>query len=187
MVLLSGGHSRRVIKQGVFFAAGAGAVGSGAYTAIGATGGVVPLTSLALGTIVLAAGCVWALVWYAHPVPRLLPSPTKQLNRRYVEVPLAGAALFGAVLGVGLLTPVTTPLVWAGAIAVLASGSAAAGALYGFGFALGRTFQLLQQRMYRPCSGGEIARRVVQRARRQHAVGAAVALCLIGLAASSHM
>jgi hypothetical protein len=37
---------------------------------------------------------------------------------------------------------ITTPLVWAGAVAVLATGSAAAGALYGIGFAVGRTLQL---------------------------------------------
>lgn len=180
MVLLSGGHLRRVVGQGAFFAVGAAAVGCGSYALIGAIGRISPFASPDLASVVLAAGSVWALIWYAYPLPRLLPSSTKQLNRRHIEVPLAGAALFGAVLGVGLLTPIATPLVWAGAIAVFAGGSVAAGALYGLGFALGRILQLLQQRVYRPRAGGDIALRVVRRTRGYHAAGAVIALCLIG-------
>jgi hypothetical protein len=182
MVLLSGGHPRRSIAQGTFFAIGAAAAASAAYGLIGAVGGLTPVASPSAGTTVLAIACVWALAWYAHPVPRLLPSPAKQVNRRYAAVPLAGSALFGAVLGVGLLTLITTPLVWAGAVAVLATGSAAAGALYGIGFAVGRTLQLFQQRLIRPSGHGDIAVRIATRPRGYHPAGAAVATCLIALA-----
>jgi hypothetical protein len=187
MALLSGGHPSHLIAQGTFFAVGASAAGGGFYAALGATGGILPIASAAVGTIVLAAACAWALVWYAYPAPGLLPSPRKQLNRRYVEIPVAGAALFGAVLGVGVLTSITTPLVWAGALAVLATGSAAAGALYGLGFALGRTLQLAQRRIYKPCFGGDIVRRIARRAPRYHAAGATVAACFIALAIAEHL
>lgn len=120
-------------------------------------------------------------------IARSVPSPAKQVNRRYAAVPLAGSALFGAVLGVGLLTLITTPLVWAGAVAVLATGSAAAGVLYGIGFALGRTLQLVQQRLIRPSRHGDIAVRVAKRSRGYHPAGAAVATCLIALAAIARL
>lgn len=187
MVLLSGGHPKRVTVQAIAFAVGGLATAAGTYGAIGAIGGAIPIASPSLAQTALALGSIWTLAWYAHPAPRLLPSPTKQLNRRYVEVPVAGAALFGSVLGVGLLTPVTTPFVWTGAIAALASGSGSAGALYGAGFAGGRTFQLLQQRIHRPGVANRIPSRIVVRARPYRLVGALWALALLTFGLAPHL
>lgn len=139
------------------------------------------MTSPSLSEVALAAACLAALAWYVYPSTRLLLSPRKQLTRRYVEVPLAGSALFGAVLGIGLMTLITTPLVWSGALAVVASGSFAVGLVYGLGFAVGRTLQLLVLRTRASERAGEIAIQVAARRQRYHLAGVLVAICLAGI------
>jgi hypothetical protein len=51
---------------------------------------------------------------------------------------LTGRAYFGALLGIGILTEMSTPLVWTGVIYSMAAGIPAA-PLYGMGFGLGRS------------------------------------------------
>ncbi len=60
-----------------------------------------------------------------------------QANRQLVRG-LAGRAYFGALLGTGILTEMSTPLVWSGLIYSVAAGLPAA-ALYGMGFGFGRS------------------------------------------------
>lgn len=184
MVLLSGGHLRRVIRQGIIFVASAAVTSTAAYALIGGAGALFPFSSRRLFDLALMIGCGWALSWYVYPARRLLPSPTKQLNRRYVEVPLAGAAVFGGVLGIGLLTPVVTPLVWGGALSVFASGSTATGAVYGVSFAIGRCIPLVGQRFLTSHRGPDIVAQVVGRYRRYRAAGTAVCLCVLAAGAT---
>lgn len=181
MVLLSGGHLRRVFAQSGMFLAGAALSGGLIYAAIGGVGGVLPFTSTTRGELALVAACVWALAWYAYPVGRLLPSPRRQLNRRYVVVPLAGSALFGSVLALGFLTPVTTPLVWGGVLTVVLGGSSTAGAAYGLGFAAGRTLQLVQRRLFEGTLPSDVAHRVAQGTQRYRLLGIGVACVLIAI------
>jgi sulfite exporter TauE/SafE len=182
MVLLSGGHLKRGLAQGGLFTAAAVITGGLTGAALGGVGALLPETSTQVATVVLVLGCAWAFIWYVRPTSALLPTPKNQLNRRHVEVPLAGAALFGAVLGIGFLTVVSTPLVWTGLAAASLSGSARTGCLYGMAFGLGRSVQLLQQRIYRPSAGGEIAVRITSRAQRYSLAGAAFSACLASLA-----
>jgi len=183
MVLLSSGHSRRVLVQGLTFALAAGAAGAAVYAVIGALGAVTSYGSKPLSLIALAVGGLWCLAWYIWPSPRLLPSPSKQLNRQYVEVPVIGSAAFGGVLGIGLLTLVTTPLVWVGALTVLASGSVVLGAVYGASFALGRASQLLWDRVRAQRPASEIGLWVARRRQTRHRVGALLAVSLVVAAA----
>lgn len=183
MVLLSGGHLKRLAAQGALFALAAVFTGGLTGATIAGVGGFVPGTSTRAAAAVLLLGCVWALAWYIAPGSIRLPTPKKQLTRRYVEVPLAGAALFGGVLGVGVLTVVATPLVWTGLAAAAVSGSALTGLIYGTAFGLGRSVQLLQQRLHRPAAFGEIAVRVTSRTHRYRLGGAVYSACLAGVAA----
>jgi sulfite exporter TauE/SafE len=182
MVLLSGGRLKRVLGQGGLFTAAAVITGGLTGATLGGVGALTPVTSTQVAAIVLVLGCVWAFIWYIRPTSVLLPTPKKQLNRRHVEVPLAGAALFGGVLGIGFLTTVSTPLVWTGLAAASLSGSARTGCMYGTAFGLGRSVQLLQQRIYRPSAGGDIAVRITSRGQRYSLAGAAFSACLGTLA-----
>jgi hypothetical protein len=79
--------------------------------------------------------CLW---WYARnsyrvPFGRSSVQANKSLVRGWL-----GIVYFGALLGVGLLTEMSTPLVWAGAIYSVVTGPAAAAA-YGLGFGVGRS------------------------------------------------
>jgi len=187
MVLLSGGHPKRVLVQGVLFAAGASIGGAVAYGALGAVGGAVPGTSSSVGSIALGIGCLWAVVWYLHPTRVPFPSPQRQVNRRWAEVPLIGAIHFGAVLGVGLVTLIRTPLVWAGAVAVLATGSIRSGIFYGLAFGCARSFQVLRQRFYKPRTATDAATRVLLHGRRYHRAGTIAAGVLALLALGEHL
>lgn len=60
-----------------------------------------------------------------------------QANRALVRGK-AGPVYFGALLGAGFITEMSTPLVWAGALYAATSGITAAGG-YGIGFGLGRS------------------------------------------------
>lgn len=182
MVLLSGGHLKRVLAQGGLFTAAAVITAGLTGSALGGVGALIPETSTQVGAVVLVLGSVWAFIWYIRPTSVPLPTPKKQLNRRHVETPLAGAALFGGVLGIGFLTTVSTPLVWTGLAAATLSGSTQTGCMYGIAFGLGRSLQLLQQRIYRPSAGGEIAVRITSRAQRYGLAGAVFSACLASLA-----
>jgi hypothetical protein len=74
---------------------------------------------------------------------------------------------FGALLGIGIFTEATTPLVWAGAFYSLAAGLPG-GLLYGTGFGLGRSAPALAAVFVarRDINYGAIADLIVIRLRR---------------------
>jgi hypothetical protein len=106
-------------------------------------GSLLPFSGPTSTAIVLAVGAILSMVWYFHPNPGWLPSPRKQVARHpAVYVVGTGGLIFGGLLGVGVLTKVTTPLVWVGVAASFAAGSAAWGLAYGAGFGFGRSVQM---------------------------------------------
>ena len=94
--------------------------------------------AVAAETVAVAA-LVYAALWYAaghrdFPLSR----PGAQANAKKSTRGLAGSAHFGAVMGVGFLTEMSTPFVWV-AVAVAAWQGPLWGLLYGTGFAVGRS------------------------------------------------
>jgi hypothetical protein len=113
------------------------------YSLLGLVGSILAFSGPTALAIVLASGAILSMAWYLRPNPDWLPSPRKQVARHpAVYVAGKGGLIFGGLLGVGVLTKVTTPLVWVGAAASLAAGSALWGLAYGAGFGLGRSVQL---------------------------------------------
>ena len=113
------------------------------YLLLGVAGSLLPFSGPTSTAIVLAVGAILSVLWYLHPNPAWLPSPRKQVARHpAVYVVGTGGLIFGGLLGVGVLTKVTTPLVWVGVAASLAAGSAAWGFAYGAGFGVGRSVQM---------------------------------------------
>jgi hypothetical protein len=148
-VLLSSGHSRRSTTHLLTFAFGAIFAGTLTYAAIGAIGALLPVLGEQAGAGTLLAGSLVAGAWHVYPQTRWLRHPRKQLRRDVVLKPKAGAAIFGAVLGIGWLTAIATPFVWVGLLACFASGSPLWGAAYGFGFGFGRSLQLFESSLHR--------------------------------------
>jgi hypothetical protein len=106
-------------------------------------GSLLPFSGPPAAAIVLALGAILSMVWYLYPNLVWLPSPRKQVARHpAVYLVGTGGLIFGGLLGMGVLTKVTTPLVWVGAAASFAAGSAPWGFAYGAGFGLGRSVQL---------------------------------------------
>ena len=112
------------------------------------------------------------------------------------RIGLAGRAYFGALLGTGILTEMSTPLVWSGLIYSVAAGLPAA-ALYGMGFGFGRSAPALAAipAHKRPVDYGAVAVSVLWVIRRPlryvgivaAAAGAFVALALaVQMLRSSH-
>lgn len=93
---------------------------------------MIPLRFVALALLALS------LLWYARRA-QLFPGSRggRQANRELARSK-PGLVYFGALLGVGLFTQMSTPLVYAGAAASLSQGTTW-GALFGFGFGLGRS------------------------------------------------
>jgi hypothetical protein len=113
------------------------------YALLGLVGSLVPFLGPTALAIVLASGAILTMAWYLHPDPDWLPSPRKQVARHpAVYMAGKGGLIFGGLLGVGVLTKVTTPLVWVGVAAGVAAGSALWGLAYGAGFGLGRSVQM---------------------------------------------
>lgn len=115
-----------------------GAMFSGAliYAMFGAAGAVI-------NTVIplrLAAFIVVALVlfWYLLRASRFPGSLQGRQANRELARSRPGVLYFGMLLGTGLFTQMSTPLVFAGLALSLAEG-AAWGALFGVGFGLGRS------------------------------------------------
>ncbi len=115
--------------------AGACTAGLVGYAVLGLIGGLV---GRRLVMPVAAAAFVFCFWWYARNLYRVpLGRSSVQANKSLVRG-WSGIVYFGALLGVGLLTEMSTPLVWTGALYSVAAGPAAAAA-YGLGFGLGRS------------------------------------------------
>ncbi len=92
--------------------------------------------------VITALGALLSALWYLLAYPRWLPSSKKQMNRRTANLPGVGLYAYGAVLGVGVLTIVTTPLLWVGMLHAFLSRSMLWGAVFGAAFGLGRVLPL---------------------------------------------
>ena len=128
----------RIVKRYAQFVLGAAVAGGGFYGALGLLGTVLPGTSEALARAVFAVGLLLGLAWHALRGDHLFTWPRRQIRRDVALHPRYGMVVYGAVLGVGVLTLVTTPLVWLGALGAVASGSPVVGAILGLGFGLAR-------------------------------------------------
>jgi cytochrome c biogenesis protein CcdA len=111
-------------------------------------GGIGLAVSAAHGTavarivaIIWLAGC---LGWHAFGFVKVpLGRESIQANRRWATKGPMGLVYFGALLGIGLLTQMTSPLVVGGALLSASSGVRWA-VLYGLGFAVGRSVPAFQ-------------------------------------------
>lgn len=124
-------------ERALLFTCGAVVAGASLYAIVGIAGLVPGARSflLALGIALALLSSLWHLSGrdsFRGDRQRF------QAKRSWVNRGRAGLFYFGAVLGVGLLTEMSTPLVYAGAALAAASGPLAAAA-YGVGFGLGRS------------------------------------------------
>jgi hypothetical protein len=119
------------------FTTGAVVAAVATYGAFGGIGSALGRPSLLL--LLAVAALAWASLWYLRGRYRL-PGGREalQANRNLAARGPAGMLYFGGLLGVGLLTEMSTPLVYAGAALSLSQGLWW-GALYGVGFGLGRS------------------------------------------------
>jgi len=79
--------------------------------------------------------------WWRRARPRA--SGGRQISKRLARAHVFGPLAYGAVLGAGVLTIVSTPAVWLGLACCLLVGVPAWGSAYGVAFGAGRAFMLL--------------------------------------------
>src|SRR6185437_13390920 len=184
------GERSRGFSWGVTASAFAvGAVGAGALAgaALGALGSLAP-SGTWRDTAGLAA-IVVALAVDVTPLRRHLPTTRRQVNEDWMARYrgwVYGVA-FGAQLGTGVVTVVTSAAVYAAALGTLLAGSVGAGAVIGAAFGAVRALSLLPARrvidpadLVRLHDALERAESPVRRAALA-ADGVAVALVLVGL------
>ena len=114
-------------------------------------GPIVPLALAGLGALgadylglrvdlatTMIVGAVVCAVWYGA-WPRLpLPSSRLQVRRETVRREPFGSFVYGALLGLGIFTVVSTPFVWVGLFTVVVAHSALYAVMFGCGFGIGR-------------------------------------------------
>jgi MFS family permease len=135
------------------FAVGAVAVGAVAGALAGAAGSLAPggawRSIAALAILVVAVG------FDATPLRRRLPSTRRQVNEDWMARYrgwVYGVG-FGAQLGVGLATVVTSAAIYAATLGALLSGTVWAGAAVGAAFGITRAVSLLLARGARDPAG----------------------------------
>ena len=167
----------RILWRYAHFALGACVAGGVLYGALGLLGGVVPGTSTSLARTVFAVGLMLGLVWHTLRGDHLFAWPRRQIRRDVAHHPRHGMVVYGMVLGAGVLTLVTTPLVWLGVLGAVVSGSPRVGIAYGVSFGLARAAVLgVQYLLARVRSRGSPA--LPHQAGVARAVGAAGVLVL---------
>lgn len=130
---LSGRLRRRLIAA-IYFTVGATLAAALTYGLIGWVGTIFPPVAAAISLLAFAGSFVWHLAGRRRvPWGHEHVQARRDLALRGVE----GKLYFGAILGIGLLTDMATPLVYGGAALALSLG-AFNGATYGVGFGLGR-------------------------------------------------
>lgn len=156
--------------------------GTAAYSLLGLLGSTLPGPPATRSGAAITMASIASLAWYLHPDPTWLPSPRRQVARISVTVaPMKGALIFGTVLGVGLLTKVTTPFVWLGLAATIARGSPFWGFVYGGAFGVGRSVQLFVEYFSRlEDPGARVERTVIAQARLYRPLGLGVAVWMLG-------
>ncbi len=111
----------------------------GGVASIGVISGVCAVLPPVLRVGVASAVTAYALAWHARGARTFGGSRSgRQANRRWAQQTRFGRFYFGAVLGFGVLTYMTTPLVYAGWLYAAAVGLPAS-LLAGVGFGLGRS------------------------------------------------
>jgi hypothetical protein len=129
------------------FVIGSVAAGGLAGAALGAVGSLLPGDERGRG-VALAAVLAVALLFDATPLRRRLPTVRRQVNEDWLHRYrgwVYGIG-FGAQLGVGVVTIVTTAMVYAALACALLAPGAAAGALIGVCFGTVRGLSLLPAR-----------------------------------------
>jgi hypothetical protein len=187
---VAGGHPRSA-RRLAGFSLGAVASGLLTYAALGLAGQELRLNGLRVGPALLVASGAFLAIWHGW-WKRIRPiAPTgRQISKTLARAPRARPFAYGAVLGAGMLTIVSTPAVWLGAGCSLLLGSFAWGGLYGLSFGMGRGLMLAHD-AYRfrdrpPAAAGFLVLgRVVDPRSRFWVVGAAGGLTLAGLAVLS--
>lgn len=164
---------------------GAGAISTGALF-YGTTALALSVADMAPamtdGQMAVAWGAV-ALGWYLFVHPRPVPGSRLQMNRQTAGLPGLGLVLYGAVLGIGVATIVSTPLVWLGFVFAVIAGSVGWGVAYGVGFAVGRALPLLVENLLgTSASQSDIALlRLGQRVTRRAGLAAGAGLVAAGV------
>ena len=128
------------------------------YGVSGVLGLAVPVT-IARTFVWLTAGV--AVLWYiSQRRVHTFALPGRQAVRKLAQRGVAGVFYFGAILGVGLVTEMSTPLVLCGVLSCVLAGPAY-GVVYGLGFALGRSSPAFHGAIVKSAfSPGEIVERL---------------------------
>jgi hypothetical protein len=125
---------------------------------------------------------VW---WHVFGRSRAFRFPKFQVNRATVSRRSIGVYIYGGLLGIGLLTLVSTPAVFVGALAVFLAGSAQLGAAFGISFGVGRTVSLAAAALPRAANqieaGDRVYRYQMPAARYIALFGAVPAMLVLGL------
>ena len=141
MLTVSGGRPGGRERRAAFLV-GAVAAGVVTYGLIALIGHLLGMDALPLGPAFVAASGVLLAIWYGWRRARRPMGQGIQISKRLARARLVGPLAYGAVLGAGVLTIVSTPAVWLGAACCLATGSPAWGAAYGAFFGAGRALML---------------------------------------------
>ncbi len=117
-------------------------VAAATYAFVGILGGSlgqVPWPSLP--AVLLASGVIGGA---SHAMGgRWLPTTQRQMRKEVAEDGRRGALIYGAVLGLGFLTIVSSVYVWLGFVVIAVAGHWLWGAVYGAGFGAGRIAHFL--------------------------------------------
>jgi len=140
-VIDRGGRRGQAFTAAMLFSVSASAAGAFVFGICGVIGGIWPLG--VTGAYLAALAYAGAAAWYATG-RRVVPfgRVAVQTSRTASYRGRGGIAYIGIVLGAGLLTEMSTPLVWCGALAAVAMGLPWAAAFGGV-FAIGRSIPLL--------------------------------------------
>jgi hypothetical protein len=155
------------------------------YALLAVTGSALPDAFQREAAVVVGAAAAFAGIWYVLPTT-WLPSSRWQVARNpIVYRPGIGAAVFGAFLGTGLLTRITTPFVWVGLLAVIDAGRGTAGLAYGAAFALGRTLQLVVSYRWPAATASALVDRMAKTEEKLYrTIGLSLALATVAWAAT---
>jgi len=139
------GRGNRWALTAAAFVVGSVVAGSGAGAVLGVAGGYL---RLGLRTSLWIVGIVAALAVTLDSVRVTPPGPKRQVNERWIGAYRGWVygASFGVQLGCGVATYIVTWLVYAAAVAALASGNPTAGALIGVTFGVVRAAPLVAAR-----------------------------------------
>jgi hypothetical protein len=134
-VAAGGGRLRNRIVTALLFAGGAAFVGAATHGLWGSLGAMIPFS---LAVAIAFSLALASLVWYVRR-SAIFPFSRQgaQANREWARSRPFGPLYFGGVMGIGLLTAISTPLVYVGVATSIALGSFW-GLLYGGGFGIGR-------------------------------------------------